>query len=287
MAEKPMLTPVVTGQETAGMVSVTAPMDLQEGYQLQVSVNGQQKNVTVPAGGVKEGQSFQARPVAGASTGGVAAGGVVHNIPQGKWRDNICDCFKFGCCHAMCCLGFCCEPILGGQVMTRMSRDFMGGPGARPSASKTCQIVTGIFIVVAIVQGALRAVQGATNCPYGNQRYNDAGELYIQCPDGTTETPTSTFQIVGLVHAIVGFLFAVYFFFAICRTRAAIRRKYEIKPECCGEAEDCCCTFWCSCCTVQQMARHTNDYSTYDVGCCSGDCCNNRGQQPQVPEIEP
>jgi hypothetical protein len=38
---------------------------------------------------------------------------------------------------------------------------------------------------------------------------------------------------------------------------------------------------------VQQMARHTNDYSTHDVACCSNDCFNNRGQQEHIPEIEP
>ena len=27
--------------------------------------------------------------------------------------------------------------------------------------------------------------------------------------------------------------------------------------------------FWCSCCTVAQMARHTADYETYAARCCS------------------
>lgn len=95
----------ITTMNGASFVQVVAPMDLQEGYQMQVNVNGQIQSVTVPAGGVKEGESFQAQSMATTS-----AGGVVHVIPSGKWRDGLCDCCQFGCCHAMCCFGLWCQP---------------------------------------------------------------------------------------------------------------------------------------------------------------------------------
>jgi hypothetical protein len=36
---------------------------------------------------------------------------------------------------------------------------------------------------------------------------------------------------------------------------------------------------------VNQMARHTNDYSAYPVECCSGACFNKTGQPPSAPVI--
>jgi hypothetical protein len=85
-----------------GTVEVVAPMDLREGYELQVQVNGERKCVLIPPGGVLEGQSFQAQPFSDSS--------LVHQIPVGRWRDGLCDCLRFGCCHAVCCLGFWWEP---------------------------------------------------------------------------------------------------------------------------------------------------------------------------------
>jgi hypothetical protein len=35
------------------------------------------------------------------------------------------------------------------------------------------------------------------------------------------------------------------------------------------------------------MARHTHDYGANDVGCCSSDCFNKRGQPEFIPEIDP
>ena len=39
-----------------------------------------------------------------------------------------------------------------------------------------------------------------------------------------------------------------------------IRHKYDIPPQCCtcdeeGVCDDCCCAFWCGCCTTAQVAR--------------------------------
>ena len=37
----------------------------------------------------------------------------------------------------------------------------------------------------------------------------------------------------------------------------------------CKGCEDCCCSFWCHCCTIAQMMRHTADYDKYDAQCCN------------------
>jgi len=278
----PMITTgVAIGKEvtyvTGSMVEVTAPADLQEGYVLPVNVHGSASTVTVPAGGVKEGESFQAQPT---------SEGVQHFIPTGNWRDGLCDWCKFGCCHAMCWLGWCFEPILAGQVMQRMSLSWMGGKGQRPSASNTCKIVTGIFFGVAVLQSILRLILQSQGSCSGELEIDENGKKIIKCFDGSTETPNSAYVGIASFSSILGSLFAVYLFFAICQTRAAMRRKYNIATGDCGGMEDCCCTYFCSCCVVQQMARHTNDYANHDVDCCSAACLNTRGQDVSLPEIE-
>ena len=101
MAEKEAL--VATCKEvtpvSGGTVEVIAPADLQGGYLLTVNVGGTVRNVLVPAGGVKEGEQFQAAPLEGSGA-----------IPTGQWRDGLCDCCRHGCCHSMCCLGLWFQP---------------------------------------------------------------------------------------------------------------------------------------------------------------------------------
>ena len=53
------------------------------------------------------------------------------------------------------------------------------------------------------------------------------------------------------------------------KTRNRIRRAYSIGNDmsCLG---DCCCAFWCSACSICQMARHTANYhNTHRARCCT------------------
>ena len=51
--------------------------------------------------------------------------------------------------------------------------------------------------------------------------------------------------------------------------RYTIRKKYNIPEECCtctgvDGLEDCCCAYWCMCCTLSQVARH--EYADVEAG---------------------
>eukprot|EP00542_Grammatophora_oceanica_P019193 CAMPEP_0194028644 /NCGR_PEP_ID=MMETSP0009_2-20130614/2562_1 /TAXON_ID=210454 /ORGANISM="Grammatophora oceanica, Strain CCMP 410" /LENGTH=299 /DNA_ID=CAMNT_0038668089 /DNA_START=129 /DNA_END=1028 /DNA_ORIENTATION=- len=297
MADKDI--PVITGLVEATpssrssnddvIVEVVAPMDLQEGYRLDVELNGETVWVKVPKGGVIRGQTFQARPSGGlARQASVAT--VPHFIPTSRWRDGLCDCCRFGCCHAMCCLGFCFEPLLMGQVATRMGRNICGGPGKPSSRNDTCKIIFILFILLFFIQMAMGIVMSVESCPGGKLAIEgDTGDLMVACPDGTYEEVNDAYLYSRSFLGAYSFIFGIYIFIMTCRTRRAIRDKYDIPAKCCGACNGCCedflCTMCCSCCTVQQMARHTNDYEKYDVGCCTSDCCNKRGQRPHIPEI--
>jgi hypothetical protein len=149
--------------------------------------------------------------------------------------------------------------------MTRMSRDWIGGSGLRPSASQTCQIVTGIWLVVLLVQAIMQIVMDSQGyCLGGQLTYDiDSKQYVIHCPDGSIDTPNSAYKATSWVAGLLGGSFAIYMLFVICRTRQAIRRKYQIEAGCCGNGcEDCCCALWCSCCTVSRTLDTVN-YTVY------------------------
>ena len=84
-------------------------------------------------------------------------------------------------------------------------------------------------------------------------------------------TPTATgFYAARGAEIALGWAFYIFLFVLMCKTRVYIRNKYNIRNKHCqGSCEDVCCVFWCGCCTVAQMARHTADYETYAARCCS------------------
>jgi PLAC8 family len=144
--------------------------------------------------------------------------------------------------------------VLVGQVMTRMSRDMFGGRGPRPSMSNTCKTMTGIFLFAVLVQIALSIVMDTQSCFGAQEQYNEETlELEILCPDGTIVEPSTVYSAVRSVTSLVSLAFMIYVLIATCRTRQAMRKKYKIEPTCCGGCEDCCCSFWCSCCTVSGL----------------------------------
>ena len=53
------------------------------------------------------------------------------------------------------------------------------------------------------------------------------------------------------------------------RTRIYVGKEYRISSQCCGKYEDFCCIFFCNCCVVSQMARHTADCHSQPATCCS------------------
>ena len=98
--EVPVTTP------TPNTVDVIAPTNMAGGYQFNVDAGGRLLRVAVPAGGVQAGQRFGAIILQQGGAGTGSPQDDPHMIPRGHWRDGLCDCCKFGCCHAQCCLAF-------------------------------------------------------------------------------------------------------------------------------------------------------------------------------------
>lgn len=217
--------------EGEGLIEVIAPSTLSEGYDLVVEQNGKTFMVTVPSGGVTEGQTFQAvpRPVPKATTIDVPSGdGVGDGVsddrieaPKGEWRSSCMESFLNYCCTAVCFVAFCFPGLVIGQVMTRLGLDiefkFIGLP--RPLGS------------------------GIT--PFG----------FI-----------GLLVIVSLFVPGVNVICLIVFVYWGTKLRGYMRDKYEIPGDC---ITDCLCVYFCSFCSVIQMSSHTHDLHEHKSDFCS------------------
>jgi hypothetical protein len=232
--------------------TVIAPAALGPGYTFTANVDGIDFLVTVPAGGVTEGQAFQVPyPTTPHDSQAVTA---VHGgpppvrgdtgAPKDIWRNGVWDCFEV-LCDGMFWQGWCCTPILLGQVMTRFKLNLCG-TGTMEKYEYTFWILTGLWVLFLIIFFT--------------------GYLYW-------------LALVWLIFiTIIGM-----------NTRFYIRQKYDIPVTncdgccdgCCdGMLEDCCCAFWCSCCVTIQMARHSHFHHDYPY-----QCCTTNGLPSGVPEV--
>jgi hypothetical protein len=79
--------------EGVPMVDVVAPADLPGGYMFEAEIEERRFLATVPAGGVRKGETFCCYMRDLEKVGS--------EIPVGSWRDNLTDCFQHGTCHPM------------------------------------------------------------------------------------------------------------------------------------------------------------------------------------------
>ena len=86
--------------EGVPMVDVVAPADLPGGYHFEAEIEGRRFLETVPKGGVQKGETFSCYMRDLEKVGS--------DIPVGRWRDGLFDCFKFGCCHGVICNALFC-----------------------------------------------------------------------------------------------------------------------------------------------------------------------------------
>jgi Cys-rich protein (TIGR01571 family) len=190
-----------------------------------------------PEGGVQEGQVFLA-PLPDTFKGPHL------DVPTGSWKDGLFACCSLGPCHPHLWCAICCPQILMAQIMMRLQLTWLGEPGPLISTKYTFQIVT-IIVCCYVV-------------------YSTSLEIYSQPYDVNT-IPT----FVPVLKTIGSIMFSVWALYSLCKTRENTRARYSIPEERCKGCEDCCCAFFCSCCTVAQLARHTGDYENYAGVCCS------------------
>lgn len=221
---------IPVASEVITLIEVVAPVTMAEGYEFEALYQGKTFKVKVPAGGVIKGQRFNAPFQHGTPSGTYSADAA----PAGFWKKDLCGCCSYGICHPSFLMAWCCSPVLLSQVMTRMNLNSWASPGTTEEVSKTFKYISIAFIINVFLSMAL--TPGVSE-------------------DGS---PGPTNPIVQVCNA----LFYLFVLVIGIKTRAAVRARYQIPTITCGGAEDCCCMFWCGCCTVSQLATQTADYDT-------------------------
>mmetsp|Transcript_33475 Transcript_33475/g.47533 ORF Transcript_33475/g.47533 Transcript_33475/m.47533 type:complete len:147 (+) Transcript_33475:239-679(+) len=132
------------------------------------------------------------------------------------------------------------------QVMQRLSLTWLGEPGPTVATRNTFKVVVTLLVSYIIYSTALEIAE----IPYNLQTI----PIYIPILKG-----------IGSV------LFSIWALWSLCKTRMSTRALYSIPQQYprLGGCEDCCCAFFCTCCTVAQIARHTGEYETYPANCCT------------------
>jgi Cys-rich protein (TIGR01571 family) len=166
-------------------------------------------------------------------------------------KDDMCACCGLGCCHPTIWMAYCCPIILLGQVMHRLKLTWLaneGGNAAQTSITFRTMLFLGISTVVT------RAIAFFMR------------RIFLDENGAAVSDNAGTFILI-----LECLLWGVYIFILVlmCKTRRHIRDKFQIPEQQCHGCEDCCCVYWCHCCTVAQMARHTGDYKTHGARFCS------------------
>lgn len=246
--------------EATPYLEVVAPATLSEGYTFEAEADGTAFTVTVPRGGVEKGQKFSV-PVTAGSDEYSGAAVPRTSVPVGHWKDDTFACCALGFFHPTFWSAWCCPLILLGQVMHRLKLTWMADVGGTPSqTASTFRIMFWIGIVTWFVLQFL---------PLLPRAFVDENGL-----------PTTMYYRIDMICQVVTYCYLIFRTVLITKTRQHIRSKYHIPEQQCHNCEDCCCAWWCGCCTVSQMARHTGDYEAYQAMCCS-----ETGMPPHAPSI--
>lgn len=266
-------TPVVA--TASPLVEVTAPATLSAGYTFDASLpDGRIIKIRVPEPGVTAGQRFavafpsdlsSSSPLVDEDAIALSSG------PKYQWKDALCGCFNYGICHPSLWNAMFCPLILMAQVATRMELNWLGSPVEDDAWRHTFKTVFSIVVVYYVISWILKPFQ--PDFDYDEK----TGEMVQIGPDAPLW--------VTIIYHTVGASFALYSLIVMVKVRREVRKRYEIEADCgcCdGGVEDCCCVFFCNCCAVAQMARHTADYNQKRAV-----CCTSNGLPDLPPELKP
>jgi len=153
--------------------------------------------------------------------------------------------------------------------MHRLKLTWLGNEGTIAKTTATFRICLSITLVYILIDNIVKFLAFRTlfKIIINENEYGDTVDI-------------DSFYALVNWHRSLSFFFGIFIITLVAKLRNRIRSKYGIPEEQCAGCEDCCCSFWCNCCTVAQMARHTADYDTY-----AGLCCSETGMPPHAPSI--
>jgi Cys-rich protein (TIGR01571 family) len=279
-------------------IVVVAPATLEEDFTFDVMLEGRHGRndrrpytVTVPKGGVREGEEFEIPyPPSDIEEGDEEAddddnddqsdsasieedgkltvpcrsGSSETAAPYGQWRTPLLSCCGVFT-QATFWMSFVCSPVLIAQLLTRLGLSYSGH---------------------ADLDGISRSERTVLN-----EAQQEADLSY-------SKIVLSFVAVLAVANFIPVVGFAVILLYMILlmvvvgsNLRKSARQKYKIAPKCkCRELsiddkrngclEDICCMIFCGCCSLIQIARHTHNDKEYP-----GYCCTTTGLERGAPKI--
>ena len=157
--------------------------------------------------------------------------------PSPSRQDGLCDCGRFGCCHPACCNAYFCP-------LSECSLRAPSGLRAR-RVPDVCRCA--VFPTVLLGQVLTRL------------------KLTWYAEEGTAAQTANTFRILTIVAVVSLYLSMIHgpgfklacIVFVVClvaKTRRRLRQRYDIPEGRCGDCDDGCTSFCCTCCALAQMA---------------------------------
>jgi PLAC8 family len=278
----------MTAAGNGSTISVVAPCDMEAGYTfIAQTPSGDDMPVTVPEGGVREGEVFLCRsnsPIGSFSNLTELTPLMINRIGQvpkaGAWKDEWWDCFRFGIFHVSLWNACLCPQLLAAQVMTRLKLDWLADPAENDNPrtfNRVLLIVCLYWIVSTLTAPPSPAVAVLDVVDTGTGE-----EMQLEID----EDPPHQRLLTLVVYHAVTISFSLYTLFIFTKLRHQVRRLdniavHPLTNSCISfpggsrdpienvALEDCCMSFWCGCCSVAQMARQTTDYAQEPAACCS------------------
>jgi Cys-rich protein (TIGR01571 family) len=150
------------------------------------------------------------------------------------------------------------------RLMRQLNLNWLGLPDNTPNVRSTFEKVAAIFSAYVILDCFLQSASTGII-------------LYLPMDHPPSLTVIAVWWVVYSLQFLINVLFWGYMLVAIMNIRRSLRRRDGIPQKRCRGCEDFCCAFFCDCCSVAQMLRHTEHegcdeeelLDLEEVSCCS------------------
>jgi hypothetical protein len=169
-------------------------------------------------------------------------------IPTGVWRDNLCDCCKFGPCHPHFLNAWLCRPLLMGQILTRMKMTWLGQRtpttgSINDSRTDVDELWRNTFRNLVVLTVVFYLLMSMTSTPQTMDPTMPSlsGFNATTAIDGSSGQPhiitydemSASDKVKYTLNGWISTFFFVYTMYILIQLRATLRHVYSIPEESC------------------------------------------------------